>query len=270
MILRSAINGQLTDSDLTWRRLIGDAGDQPGEGERGFQLVKYVSPVWNGFTASASWGADDFWDVALRYEAEGHGFEFAAGIGPLELTDGAITSAVCAAAEALGSSDAGCRQYSGSSASCTPTGLFLSGTGAKIDDEIYNTVRFSGTDVDDSQVFWAAQTGVGRSSSISARPPSTASTTSSTAAARRDARSVPATRSIPLGSGAGRYGNRVWTCSAPASGRRSTTGDAALPLLPPRDGDPDVAAAQRRRGDRPLPVRRSTISMCADRGAHQV
>jgi hypothetical protein len=238
MILRSAINGQLTDSDLTWRRLIGDAGDQPGEGERGFQLVKYVSPVWNGFTASASWGADDFWDVALRYEAEGHGFEFAAGIGHLELTDGAITSTVCAAAEALGSSDAGCRQYGGSfSVLHVPTGLFLNfGTGAKIDDEIYNTVRFSGTDVDDSQVFWAAQTGVEKKFFDLGK------TTiygeyyffDGGGRARRTVGPGDALNPTGLGSWA------VWQSGVDVfgagTGRRSTTG-AALHFLPPRDGD---------------------------------
>ena len=68
-------------STLNWRRLIGDGGDQPGEGERKFNLVKYVSPEFSGFVASASWGEDDFWDVALNYEGEFSGFKIAAGIG---------------------------------------------------------------------------------------------------------------------------------------------------------------------------------------------
>lgn len=164
MILRSAINGELTTSGLTWRRLIGDSGDQPGEGERGFELVKYESPVWHGFRLSASWGADDFWDMALRYEGEAAGFQFAAGIGYLELVDGAITSTVCAAAEVPGVNDTGCHQYGGSLGVLhEPTGLFLNfGTGLKVDDEIYHTIRFAGTDVDDSQVFFAGQAGIER------------------------------------------------------------------------------------------------------------
>jgi hypothetical protein len=164
MFLRSAANGRLTNSRLTWRRLIGDAGDQPGEGERGFQLVKYESPEWHGFKASASWGADDFWDVALRYETEYRGFKFAAGIGFLEMLDGAITATVCAAGEAPGANDAACHQYGGSvSVLHEPSGLFLNfGTGLKVDDQIYDTVRFAGTQVDDGQIFYAGQAGIER------------------------------------------------------------------------------------------------------------
>ncbi len=44
MLLRSSVNGRLTTSGISWRRLIGDSGDQPGEGERGFDMVKYQSP----------------------------------------------------------------------------------------------------------------------------------------------------------------------------------------------------------------------------------
>ncbi len=33
MLLRSAVNGRLTSSGISWRRLIGDSGDQPGEGD---------------------------------------------------------------------------------------------------------------------------------------------------------------------------------------------------------------------------------------------
>ena len=58
MFLRSATNGRLTNSLLNWRRIIGAGGDQPGESQRGFSLVKYVSPTWNGFTAAADWVVD--------------------------------------------------------------------------------------------------------------------------------------------------------------------------------------------------------------------
>ena len=45
LLLRGA-NGDL--SNLQWRRLIGEGGDQPGEGERRFNVVKYVSPELEG------------------------------------------------------------------------------------------------------------------------------------------------------------------------------------------------------------------------------
>lgn len=40
--------------------------------------VRYDTPTFGGFSASASWGADDFWDVAVRYAGEHAGFKFAA------------------------------------------------------------------------------------------------------------------------------------------------------------------------------------------------
>ena len=71
---------------MQWRRLIGEGGDQPGEGERRFNGVKYVSPEFGGFTASAAWGEDDFWDMALRYKGDFAGFSLAAGIGYGKIT----------------------------------------------------------------------------------------------------------------------------------------------------------------------------------------
>ena len=68
LFLRSASNGGL--STLTWRRLIGDGGDQPGEGERALNVVRYESPTIAGFVAGASWGEDDIWDVSLKYTGE--------------------------------------------------------------------------------------------------------------------------------------------------------------------------------------------------------
>ena len=43
--------------------------------------VRYDTPTWHGFSVSAAFGEDDFWDAALRYSGEGHGFRVAAGIG---------------------------------------------------------------------------------------------------------------------------------------------------------------------------------------------
>lgn len=51
------------------------------------EVIRYDSPVFGGFTASASWGGgqtlsgDNIWDVALRWAGEGGGFRAAAGIG---------------------------------------------------------------------------------------------------------------------------------------------------------------------------------------------
>jgi hypothetical protein len=43
--------------------------------------VRYDTPTYWGFTASGAFGEDDFWDVALRYSTELHGFRVAAGVG---------------------------------------------------------------------------------------------------------------------------------------------------------------------------------------------
>ena len=169
MLLRSAVNGRLTSSGISWRRLIGDSGDQPGEGERGFDMVKYESPVLHGFFLSASLATKEFWDVALRYKGEFGDVKFEAGIGYLQVIDGAEL-AVCAAAEVDNISPDGqtvhsnqdCQTFGGSfSVLHEKSGLFLNfGTGLKVDNLIRDTQRFSGTNVDEAQFFWAAQGGV--------------------------------------------------------------------------------------------------------------
>lgn len=163
LFLRSPVNGGL--STLSWRRLIGDGGDQPGEGERRFEAVKYESPTFAGFAISASWGADDFWDVALRYAGEFSGFKVAAGIGYGEITDNFQTQTVCNSASAgngADRSDTRCHQFGGSvSVLHDPTGLFVNfGAGTKTDEIIDQTKRFAGTGADEKQDFWAVQGGI--------------------------------------------------------------------------------------------------------------
>jgi len=45
-----------------------------------FNSVRYDSPTFAGFSASASWGDDDIWDIGLRYAGEMHGFKIAATV----------------------------------------------------------------------------------------------------------------------------------------------------------------------------------------------
>jgi predicted porin len=49
--------------------------------------VRYDSPTFAGFTLSASWAEDDFWEVAGRYAGEVAGFKLLAGIAYSENTD---------------------------------------------------------------------------------------------------------------------------------------------------------------------------------------
>jgi hypothetical protein len=53
--------------------------------------VRYDSPVFAGFSASASWGDDDAWDVGIRYAGELHGFKVAGTVVYAEST-GAVSS----------------------------------------------------------------------------------------------------------------------------------------------------------------------------------
>lgn len=156
--LRSAANGGL--SSLSWRRLIGDAGDQPGEGERALNLVRYETPSLFGFTAGGSWGEDDVWDVALRYSGEGAGFKYTAGIGYGVVVDTAQSA--CTSVLTNTTSDTRCHQFGGSlSVMHEATGLFVNiGAGTKTDDLLDQTERFAGTGADDTQSFWAVQAGV--------------------------------------------------------------------------------------------------------------
>lgn len=171
LLLRST-NGGLTNNGigatgqtgLTYRRLIGDGGDQPGEGDRRHDLVKYETPTWNGFSASTSWGEDDVWDIGLRYAGEFAGLNVAAGIGYGKQSDGGDTNTACNATivTASGETDQKCDQFGGSlSVVHVSTGLFLNAAaGIKQDDLLSDTPRFSGTGADDEQTFWALQAGI--------------------------------------------------------------------------------------------------------------
>jgi hypothetical protein len=164
MFLRSARNGELSRT-LTWRRIIGAGGDQPGETQRGFQLIKYVSPTWNGFTAAATLVADDFWDATLRYRGEVAGLDIAAGVGYLDLIPGSRSRGVCALTlDAISGDATKCRQVGGSvSVLHQATGLFFNlGAGLIIDGLLDDTPRFVGTGVEDSELFWSGQVGLER------------------------------------------------------------------------------------------------------------
>jgi hypothetical protein len=162
MFLRSSRNGELSRA-LTWRRIIGAGGDQPGETQRGFEQIKYVSPAWNGFTAAGTWVADDFWDATLRFRGQIAGLDIAASAGYLDLIPGSRSRGVCALNPLLGSGDATkCRQLGGSvSVLDEATGLFVNlGAGLTIDGILNETPRFSGTGVEDGELFWSGQVGL--------------------------------------------------------------------------------------------------------------
>jgi hypothetical protein len=166
MFLRSSRSGQLTQSDLTWRRLIAAGGDQPSESQRGFELIKYATPKWNGWNAIGTWVADDFWDVATRYDGTVGRFNISAGIGYTQLVPGARSRVICAGANVLvdNGDDTSCRQLSGSiSVLDRPTGLFVNfGSGLNLNGLIKDTLRYRGTGVSDQHTFASGQAGIER------------------------------------------------------------------------------------------------------------
>ncbi|SFV38551.1 porin [Hyphomicrobium facile] len=74
--IRRSDTGQLTDLRLgaaggcVW----GDCNGLPTNS------VRYDSPTFGGFSVSASWGEDDFWDVAARYAGEWGDFKVAGAV----------------------------------------------------------------------------------------------------------------------------------------------------------------------------------------------
>ena len=83
-------NGALTG--LTWGNVMrGFNNKTPGQDGRR-NIVRYDSPEFGGFVASASWGEDDLWDTSLTYKGEIHDFKLIGKIGYGESTDPTATS----------------------------------------------------------------------------------------------------------------------------------------------------------------------------------
>ncbi len=152
-------------SDLSWRRLIRDTGDQPGEGRR-YNLVKYDTPTLAGFKATASWGDDDVWEVGARYEGELAGFKIGAGIAYGESSDNQAPAGIACLAGgsqvAASGSDSRCSQIGGSvSVMHVASGLYANfGAGQMTDDLIGVSTRFAGTGADDTSQFYAVEAGI--------------------------------------------------------------------------------------------------------------
>jgi len=92
--LRNA-NGSL--SAAKWNNVTPSfAGAWNIDGDRN-TVVKYVTPTFAGFTLGASWGEDDYWDIALRYSGEHSGFKLAFATAYSESTDASIGGGVTGA-----------------------------------------------------------------------------------------------------------------------------------------------------------------------------
>ena len=176
--LRSGTNaGDAGLSSLNWDNIsakFGAAWNPGGLSRRA--VVRYVSPNFlghtksSGFNLQTSWGEDDVWDVALRYAEELGAFRVAAGIGYAWSSDADqrcsnLSSAGAGAVGGVGSGSAiaqsasNCSFLGGSvSVMHIPTGLYLTGAAAEVDDK--NRDRLFARNVDNKDSFWYIQGGI--------------------------------------------------------------------------------------------------------------
>ena len=92
--------------------------------------VRYDTPVFGGFSASASWGEDDVWALSGRYAGEHAGFKLAAAIGYVDSTNDNGAGVKEAAERARGGKKASALQI-GAYVQHVPTGLFVYGAYGK-------------------------------------------------------------------------------------------------------------------------------------------
>jgi len=111
-------------SGLTW----GDLGfNLDGAGRT--NNIRYDSPSLYGFILSASFGEDDYADVALRFSREWNSIQFAAAVGYAEIDDEVTIDGNVVADDAGVDVDVTRERFSSSASVLhTPTGLFLTGT----------------------------------------------------------------------------------------------------------------------------------------------
>lgn len=123
--------------------------------------IRYDSPTLAGFVASAAWGEDDAWDIALRYAGEGGGFKFAAGVAYGQFTDGtgSLSNDNVCASPGLGGECQEAEVVTGSASIIhVSTGLFVTAGAARREfDNIEALNSF-----DEENTWWGVRGGVSR------------------------------------------------------------------------------------------------------------
>ena len=127
--IRNSATGNL--SSLTWGGaggcVWGDCNGLPTNS------VRYDSPSFGGFSVSASWGEDDFWDVAARYAGEWADFKIAAAgaFSHVSDTSGSANALTVNTAQPAGSDYFQAGLY----IEHIPTGLFAYGAYGHLDPD---------------------------------------------------------------------------------------------------------------------------------------
>jgi hypothetical protein len=117
------------------------------EGYKG-DFIRYDTPAFYGFIASAAWGENDSWDVALRFQKDLNAVRIAAGAGYLWVGDDSTVS--------LYPNDT--VVASGSiSVMHVPSGLFGNFAGGRVD---VSRDALASADNPDNGTMWMAQAGV--------------------------------------------------------------------------------------------------------------
>ncbi len=153
-IIRSG--GNLTPASLTWGQLgfCYSQGSPLGGDCDGLVMnaVRYDSPLFAGFSASASWGEDDDWEVAARYSGQLSGFKVSLGVGYSENTAENIAVALPA-----GSKKDSRFFQAGGYVEHMATGLFVHGAYGREDNS--NTLLPGGVTPPDSN-HWYVKSGI--------------------------------------------------------------------------------------------------------------
>lgn len=138
---------------LRWGQFVaqGVAQGIPGEGHR-YNLIKYETPSFAGFTGAVSWGQDDIWNVALHYDGAWAGLKVAGGIAYTQISDTAS-----AARRGVGRTN-----EIGLSVSVLheDTGLFGAGAWGQLHDAGLDNLY--GRSVDEDTEFYTLQFGIER------------------------------------------------------------------------------------------------------------
>ena len=127
------------NESLTWGNSASCRGYGGGPGDCNgvpLQVVRYDTPVFGGFSATASWGADDNWALAARYVG---------GVGDFKLSGVVTYSETTDATQ--GAPAGGALEYTQASvyAQHLPTGIFAHTAYGHLDQNV-NPLGFSTTD----------------------------------------------------------------------------------------------------------------------------
>jgi predicted porin len=146
--------GAPVGAGVKWGDIMGGFNNKT-PGQPGLRdVVVYDTPTVAGFTATAAWGEDDFWDVALTYKNDIGDFKVQAKAGYGESTDPKANGGQCA----IASNSGNCRWWGAAGVIMhNPTGIFVYGAFAE------NELDFNpGVVGDDTSTMWYVQAGIER------------------------------------------------------------------------------------------------------------